>query len=101
RDSPLPPGALLLFAAVVAFLVLVGSAAAEPPTVVMGTVTNPGYTSAKVTGEVDPKGEPTQWFFEVSSDGEKWQGAGAEGGIPEGNVPPPNGLQPVAGELQN
>jgi Tol biopolymer transport system component len=74
------------------------SASAEPPVVTMGTVTGASYASAHVTGEVDPKGKPTEYFFEVSTNGTDWQGAGVSGNFFDS---PPNSPQPVAGDLQN
>jgi hypothetical protein len=61
-------GALML-----TLLAGVVSATAEAPTVTIGTPTGPTYTTVQVTGEVDPKGEPTSWGFEVSTDGANWQ----------------------------
>jgi hypothetical protein len=74
------------------------SASAEPPVVTMGTVTGASYASAHVTGEVDPKGKPTEYFFEVSTNGTDWQGAGVSGNFFDS---PPNSPQLVAGDLQN
>src|SRR6478736_8299743 len=71
------------------------SASAEPPSVSMGSATSPSYTSVHVTGEVDPEGELTEWFFQVSSDGgSSWERSSLAGFL-EGS-----GAQPVAGDLE-
>src|SRR6185312_10329666 len=57
------------------------AASAEAPVLTMGTATAPSYASAHVAGEVDPNGEPVEWFFEVSTDGTDWQRAGVSGGF--------------------
>jgi len=74
------------------------AASAEAPVLTMGTATAPSYASAHVAGEVDPNGEPVEWFFEVSTDGTDWQRAGVSGGFSD---PIPTTPQPVAGDLQN
>jgi hypothetical protein len=51
----------------------VSAVSAIAPTVTMGTATNPGFTTADVTGEVNPEGEPTEYFYEVSTDGTNWE----------------------------
>lgn len=79
-----------------AFALLAGAAAAEPPAVTMGSVSEASYTSAEVTGEVDPKGEFTEWFFELSRDGGgSWERSSVGGGV-EGT-----GSQAVEGVLEN
>lgn len=61
-------------------LVAAGTAAAEPPSVTIGTPQNPSYTSVEIDGEVDPKGEFVEWFLEVSSDGgTTWEWPGGFG----------------------
>jgi hypothetical protein len=51
-----------------------GTASAEAPTVTIGAAIGATYTTVHVTGEVDPKGEPTSWSYEISTDGVDWQG---------------------------
>jgi hypothetical protein len=67
--------ALLILAATVAAALVFGVSAssATAPTVTMGTATNPGFTTVEVTGEVNPEGEPTEYFYEVSTDGVNWE----------------------------
>jgi hypothetical protein len=67
--------ALFILAATVAAVLVFGVSAvsATAPTVTLGTVTNPGFTTVDVTGEVNPQGEPTEYFYEVSTDGTNWE----------------------------
>lgn len=86
-----------------AFLVLalcalgfgVASAIAEPPQVTAPQVSEVSYTSAHLKGEVDPQGEGTSWFFEVSKNGTDWERTNVEGYL-EGS-----GLQTVEGDVSN
>jgi hypothetical protein len=50
---------------------LAATAVAAPPTVTIGSVANPTYTTVEVTGTADPAeaGEQGIWFFQVSTDG--------------------------------
>jgi hypothetical protein len=67
---------VLLILAITAISVLVlgvSAVSAVAPTVTMGTATNPGFTTVDVTGEVNPQGEPTEYFYEVSTDGTNWE----------------------------
>jgi hypothetical protein len=68
---------LFVLAATIAVVLVFGVSAvsAIAPTVTMGTATNPGYTTVDVTGEVNPQGEPTEYFYEVSTDGVNWERA--------------------------
>lgn len=72
----------------------VASATAEAPQVITPQVSGASYATAHVSGEVDPKGEFTEWFFEVSTDGTSWERTNV-GGTLEGT-----GLQVVEGELE-
>jgi hypothetical protein len=66
---------LALFALVIfAFAASAAPASAAAPTVVMGTVSNPSYASAHVTGEVNAHGF-ARWFFQVSTDQVNWTNA--------------------------
>lgn len=63
-------------------------ASAAPPTVTMGSVSNVSYTTAEVSGEVDPEGEFTEWFFQVSKDGgANWDSTNLGGQIEPGTDP--------------
>jgi hypothetical protein len=85
---------VLLACAICAAAITAAPAAAAPPTVTMGTVSAVSYASAHVTGEVDPTGESSEYFFEVSTDGANWQRTNLSGTL-EGS-----GAQPVAGEIE-
>jgi hypothetical protein len=76
----------------------VTSAIAAAPKVTNPQVSGPSYASAHVSGEVDPEGEPTEWFFEVSTDGENWSGTNVSGGFFDD--PKPTDPQNVEGELE-
>jgi hypothetical protein len=67
----------------------VTAATADAPEVTAPQVSDASYTTAQVEGEVDPKGEFTEWFFEVSTNGTDWERTNVAGGI-EGS-----GLQTV------
>lgn len=68
----------------------VASAAAEPPQVTAPQVLSVSYTTAEVGGEVDARGEFTQYNFEVSADGGvSWESKGPLGAA-EGST-----LEPV------
>jgi hypothetical protein len=69
--------ALFVLAATVAAVLAFGVSAvsATAPTVTLGTATNVGFTTVDVTGEVNPQGEPTEYFYEVSTDGVNWNRA--------------------------
>jgi hypothetical protein len=74
--SGAPAAKLLLLACLtlLASLALgVAAVSAAAPVVTMGAVSSPGYTTVHASGEVDPEGEPTEWFFEVSTDGINWE----------------------------
>ncbi|HEX5713952.1 MAG TPA: fibronectin type III domain-containing protein [Solirubrobacterales bacterium] len=74
----------LLIAAVAAIALALGAtaASAEAPTVSIDTPTAVSYTSAKVSGTVDPKDIGTSWSFETSSDGgANWSGFNWEEGF--------------------
>lgn len=67
-------------ALLLAFMVLLGSlvaavtvASAAAPLVTMGSVSNVGYTVVDASGEVDPEGEPVEYWFEVSTDETNWE----------------------------
>jgi Tol biopolymer transport system component len=87
------PGAVLAFAAflTVAVLLTAGAASAAAPTVTLTSADNPTYTTVDVHGSLDPGGEPSGWYFEISTDGENWQGAPG-GGFFE---TPLSGPQPI------
>jgi hypothetical protein len=71
--------ALSILGAVCALSLVFGAsfASAAAPTLVMGTATNPTYTSVDVTGELNAGGGETFWGFRVSSDGGlTWEGVG-------------------------
>jgi hypothetical protein len=70
----------------------VASATAEPPQVTTPEVSEVSYATAHVKGKVDAKGEGTNWFFEVSTDGINWERTNV-GGFREDS-----GLQPVGDE---
>jgi hypothetical protein len=63
----------------------VASATAESPQVTAPEVSEVSYATAHVKGEVDPKDEFTEWFFEVSVDGSNWERTNVEGVAPEGS----------------
>jgi hypothetical protein len=74
----------------------VASATAEAPQATTPEVSEVSYASAHVKGEVDPKGQFTEWFFEVSTNGTDWERklSGEKGGSGE------TGLQSVEGTLE-
>jgi hypothetical protein len=72
----------------------VASAIAEPPQVTAPQVSEVSYATAHVKGEVDPKGEFTEWFVEVSRNGTDWERTNLGGGV-EGS-----GLQTVEGQVE-
>jgi hypothetical protein len=88
----------LLFAVVALALCALGfgvaSATAEAPAVTAPVVSDVSYATAHVEGEVDPNGEGTEWFVEVSTNGTDWERTNV-GGFIEGT-----GLQSVEGELE-
>jgi hypothetical protein len=91
------PAVAGLIAATLCISVLVAAPAqAAPPVVTIGSASAASYTSAHVTGEVDPQGEFTEYLFEASSDGGvNWGGTNLAGTV-EGSGP-----QTVEGTLQN
>jgi len=56
--------AALVFVAVCAFAVVLGSAAASPPTAVTEAATAVKYEEATLKGTVNPEGAPTTYWFE-------------------------------------
>jgi hypothetical protein len=75
---------------------LVSSASAAAPTLVMGTATNPTYTTVDVTGELNAGGEEADWNFQVSPDGgATWQETNV-GGQSFGTEP-----EEVGGTIEN
>jgi Tol biopolymer transport system component len=86
-----------LLTALLAFAVFfsVGSASAAAPTVVIGTATNPTYTTVDISGELDAGGEESNWNIQYSSDGgTNWNysnlGGQSFGTAPE-QIPPGGG----------
>ena len=80
----------LLIAAVAAIALALGASAAsaEAPTVSIHAATDVSYTSAKVSGTVDPKDLGAWWSFETSSDGgATWSGFAWEGFADESTGP--------------
>jgi hypothetical protein len=71
----------------------VAGATADAPQATAPEVSEISYTTAHVKGKVDPGGESTEWFFEVSTDGTNWERTNVEGGA-EGS-----GLQTVEGDI--
>jgi hypothetical protein len=87
----------LLVAIAVATLALNASAAsAAPPTVTISSTVTSGYSTAEVSGTVDPADEETYYSFEYSADPatEGWSGFRYEGPIAAGA-----GTQNVSAEL--
>ncbi len=74
--------ALGLAAFLLAFSLAVSVAAAEAPTVAIDPVGAVGYTTAQVSGDVDPKDAETYWYFETQTEGGGWSYAGPFGSIP-------------------
>jgi hypothetical protein len=71
----------------------VASATADAPQATAPEVSEISYTTAHVKGKVDPGGESTEWFFEVSTDGTVWERTNV-GGAAEGS-----GLQEFQGDI--
>lgn len=61
-------------ALVVALVVGLSSASAEPPVVTVNAPSAVSYTSAHLSGTVDPTDQETFWEFETSTDGVNWSG---------------------------
>lgn len=74
----------------------VASAVAEAPEATAPQVSGVSYASAHVEAEVDPKGQFTEWFFEVSKNGTdwEWKAGGSKGENGE------TGLQGVEADLE-
>jgi len=74
----------------------VTSAIADAPQATTPQVSDVSYASAHVEAEVDPKGQFTEWFFEVSTNGTDWQwkAGGSKGENGE------TGLQSVEADLE-
>jgi WD40-like Beta Propeller Repeat len=82
-DGSGAPAARLLLAFLALALCALGfgvaGASAEAPQLTTPQVSEVSYASAHVKAEVDPKGEGTSWFFEVSTDGINWERTNVEG----------------------
>jgi Tol biopolymer transport system component len=66
------------------------------------TVT-PRYTTVEVSGEIDPKGHPLEWFLQISADGgQTWQEGYEFGGSPRGEITEAeeNTPKPLTGLIQ-
>jgi WD40-like Beta Propeller Repeat len=79
---------LTLFAVLASLAFAVPAAFAEPPAAKITSVA-PLYNTAEGTGEIDPVNSPTDYSWEVSTDGENWQNAYASSINPEFEPGPP------------
>lgn len=65
----------------------VSTAAAEAPTAEIDPVTESRYTTAHVSGTVDPKDNETFWYFEYQTEGGGWNFGGPFSSIAAGEGP--------------
>jgi hypothetical protein len=75
------PASFILAVGLFAIAALFGAsgASAAEPVVSIASVGTPSYDSVAVEGKVDPGGEFTEYFFQVSSDGANWNFPGGDG----------------------
>jgi hypothetical protein len=92
-------GAIVLALAVACGWLGVAEALAAPPTVsIDATPTSVSYTSAVVSGTVNPEGNNTFYSFQYSTDGVNWTGFAFEAPF-AGEVPGSSGATKVSGEF--
>jgi hypothetical protein len=90
-------GALLIAVACIGWLGA-GAASAAVPTVSIDAPATASYTSAQVSGTVNPQGNETHYSFEYSTDGVTWTGFGFETPF-AASLPASSGSTHVSGEF--